>query len=783
MATIMQLKKFASKRSACLLGQGTPVQAASKKKAKEKVVDNDGLDSSVRELVNQGLWSDAVGKLEQLVASDQTPGRNEAWLAFGYLYTGKANELKALDKKVETMPVNDKDPNAKILVEVFAMTIQGKFDDADKLFGSLKDENADPLAEFARACVALKKGNAKQAAEYCEKVVGLCPNFAWGYRTLGFIQDKSLKNPDLAKTAYQRALAAEPSFKDVRSLLVDVLLSKNDFDGAIAVAKEAIELYPKDAGNYYRLSQIYQQQWRLIEALAELQKAVRLAQDDPRFYRAMASIYRYQDKMNDAISEQQKAVELSKDKAFELIELASLQDQDQKFIAAIDSLKAAVKDSPSNAIAQQKLVALLKKENRNDELIAEFNREIELEPKAEPLRLAIADAYKQAGKIDEAVEQLKVAANLEQTDPRPHREIAKIELARKNYQAAAKSYTRALNISLGSHAADAGSVEDLVALGFCYANNDDYSQAETAFTTAFAMLQLGTSTGLQSPVNPSDILRSLSSVFFTEGRYREAVMNLETGVIPYDKDNDQKKLDQLMCAEAKALRDHGGDSLKDLQASFAALDHSAQLNHLLPYIDTFAKLGKKELLLECIKKFSDNELKEQCPLALASAYLAEDKAKDAREIISKVIEDKKSDQEIMAVAYLELAQSDIKDGDHKAAKEALQKAISSNGKDFNALVELSRLYLSDKQTTEAQQAAQRALDVNLYCVPAHICLADAYLQANKLKEAEASFAKAAELNPSSIEAHKGLLSVYQKQSKASDAAREQEIISNLSKNS
>jgi tetratricopeptide (TPR) repeat protein len=793
MAAIMQsknhpLKRFTSLVVAALALAATftiggampqPVEAAAGKKT--AAVDLDGLNAGVRPFVNKGRWAEATSRLEELIAADEKVERNQAWLAFAYLYTGKHNELKELGKKAQSMPADESDPNAKTIVAAFALTSQGKLEEAQKLLAGVRpDEKGDALLEFARACVALKKGNAAQAAEYCEKVVGLCPNFSWGYRTLGFIQDKSLKNADLAELSYEKALAIEPDFKDVRGLLVDLFLSQNDFDEAIATSQEAIKLFGKDAGNYYRLAQIYQQQWRLIEALAQLKKSVSLDKSDPRFYRAMASIYRYQGKMTEAIANQQHAVELSKDKAFELIELAALQSENQNVSGAIESLKTALKESPTNTVAHQKLVGLLKKEGRLDDLISEFKRAVELNPKLEPLRLNLADALKQSGKIDEAVAELKEAANLEQTDPRPHREIAKIELKRKNFQSAAKSYTRALNISLGSRAADSGSVEDLIALGFCYASNNDYMQAETAFTTGFAMLQLGATTGLQSNVNPSDILRSLSAVFFTEGRYREAVVNLETGVIPFDKDAEQKKLDQLMCSECKALRDRNADSLKELAGSFAALDHAGQLANLPGYIDTLFRLGKKDLTVETVKKFSESELKEKCPLVLAAGWLAEDRVKEARELISKVIEEKK-DQETTASAYVELAHALLKDADRKSATEALQKAAENNPKDFGALVELGRSLLTDKKNQEALQSAQRALDVNPYCVPAHLLLGDAYMSMEKFKEAEAAFLKATELYPTSIEAHKGLLSVFQKLSRTAEAAREQEIISNLSK--
>ena len=52
--------------------------------------------------------------------------------------------------------------------------------------------------------------------------------------------------------------------------------------------------------------------------------------------------------------------------------------------------------------------------------------------------------------------------------------IGAIQLQRRDFPAAQRAYTHALNINPGS-------VEDLVVLGYTYAANNDYMQAETAF--------------------------------------------------------------------------------------------------------------------------------------------------------------------------------------------------------------------------------------------------------------------------------------------------------------
>src|SRR5205823_4847956 len=116
-------------------------------------------------------------------------------------------------------------------------------------------------------------------------------------------------------------------------------LLRNDFDGALDVALSGIKAAPHDSGNYYRLAQIYLQQWRLKEALAQLDKAITLAPEDARYHRSRASILRFQGQLNSAIAEQQKAVDLGKDRGFELVELAALNLEAGNSNRAADNLK------------------------------------------------------------------------------------------------------------------------------------------------------------------------------------------------------------------------------------------------------------------------------------------------------------------------------------------------------------------------------------------------------------------------------------------------------------
>ncbi len=107
-----------------------------------------------------------------------------------------------------------------------------------------------------------------------------------------------------------------------------------------------------------------------------------------------------------------------------------------------------------------------------------------------------------SGKIADAEKEYVEAANLDGSDPEPHRQMGALKIKLGEFGAAAKEYTRALNINPSS-------VPDLVSLGYCYAENDDYMQAEVRYVTALALQQLLVQ-NIDVTSERLDIMRSLA---------------------------------------------------------------------------------------------------------------------------------------------------------------------------------------------------------------------------------------------------------------------------------
>lgn len=733
-----------------------------------------GLDATTLKLANTGDWPAVITRLESLTAAETQPSRNDGWLAFAYMFQGKCAELKAFAEKVSGYKGGAGDQVAAQVTQAFNLICDGKLDDADKILKKLDSDNErDVLVNFALAAAAGKRGQAADAVDYCRKVVVMSPDFAWGFRTLAFIEDRWLKDLPKAESDYQKAISLEPDFQEARDLLVDVRLVQNNFDGAVDAATTGIKRYPRDPKNYYRLAQIYIQQWRLREALVQLQKAISLNPKEAKYHRSRATILRYQGQLDEALKEQQFAVDLSKDKSFELIEMASLNIMAGNANRAADNLRDALRLDPDNAAAHQKLVQLLSQEKRYDDLVDEFKRALERKPKESSLHLGLARALKQAGKIEAATTEFKEAANLNNKDPQPHREMAQILIARKDYDAAAKEYTRALNINPSS-------VEDLVSLGFCYAQNEDYLQAEAALVTAIALQQLS-GPQANATVSHLDLMRSLAALLLEEGRYADAASQLEA-VCASNKTAAQSPYDQFLLAEAKALRDRTTSAAKDLIAAYDKLPAGQQEQQKYALLDSLLTAGKADIALESIAKLPAAEKPDvQLLTDNSRAWQWKNDLQKAQSLASDAAAVTGVDNDKACDAQLQLARVLLARGDYAGADACVQKALGFSAKSFAAYELSGRILLKKSDYGQAIASGKRALEINPYFTNAYLLVGDASAAAGKWTDAADSYKKAVELYPGLLDAHKALLEAYKKLARKDEAQKEEEQIAQIEK--
>jgi tetratricopeptide (TPR) repeat protein len=740
----------------------------------EKKTADIGLDAKTLQLINRGDWKGAIARLQTL---PQPSAVAQGWLAFAYMFQGQCDDLTKLNDTVQADA--KKDPLYSQLVLAFNLTCRNKLEEAVKILSDLpKGAGNDVLSNFGRAAVSGKMGKSAMAMHFVQKAVNDAPNFGWGFRTLGYMQERWFKDMSSAQENLEKALAISPTFGEARDMLVDAKLSSNDFDGAIDVAQAGIKADPREANNYYRLAQIYIQQWRLKEALLQLDRAIAIAPDDARFRRSRSSILRHRGQLNDAIAEQQKAVDLSKDKAFELVQLAALNIQAGNTNRAADNLRDALKLDPDNQAAHQKLTQILTQEKRYADLAEEYQRAIARKPKAADLHLGLARALKFAGKIDEAGIHFIEASNLDPNDPQPHREMGALHIEKKDLPAAAKEYTRALNLNPSS-------AEDLVALGYVYAQSDDFLRAEAAFMTALALQQLTPPSGPAAAAARIDVIRALAALLLEEGRYGDSASQWEA-IVALTKKIGANPLDDFYLAESKMLRDRSGAAAKAVLPAFDALTEEQKRQQRGAFIEALLQIGQTEIAQTFIAQSPESVRKEDPTMLRYQAAIMRVKndlaaAEQTAQQAVNMATERNADSNVLSDALTELAQIQFAKGDLPAADATIAKAITADARSYMALEIAGRIHLKRGDKARAIDDAKKSLEINPYWAQSYLLLGDAEAQSNNFKEALAQYKKAAELYPGLLEAHKSLLTSYRKLAMTDDIKREEEAISQMEK--
>jgi tetratricopeptide (TPR) repeat protein len=781
-----------------------------------------GLSPKLLTLINQGKWKEFQAALEASTKDSKGGTREQAWLAFTYMFRNQCEPLKALSE--QTKGAESDNVNA-IVIQSFELLCEKKPVDSEKTLQSIPaSAMSDAFVNFAFAASAGKQGKAAAAVTYSERTTELAPDFAWAYRTTGFLQRNLLKDNAAAEKSYAKAFAIEPLLTEAGNVLIDLRLAHNDFDGAIDVAKEEIAAAPTQPENHDRLAQIYTKQWRLRDAKNELQDAIALAPDNPKYYRSKAAILRYQGNFADAIADQQKAASLSTSKVFDLLELSSMESMAGRENDAVDHLKQVLAAEPGNVPAAYQLEQLLIKSGRFDDLVTELKALIDKDKTNEMLRIRLGNALVASGKLDQAIDAYKEAANLNQSDPEPHRKIGAIKIMQKDFTSAAKEYTRALNIN-------SNSVPDLVALGFCYGQTDDYLQAEAAFVTALALHQLTQPPESTVPPTRQDIMRALATLLFEEGRYADAASQFGT-VCGMSKASDAQPLDQFMLAQATALRDRTSTSFKALADYFDKLTDQDKAQQQINLVDTFLHGDKVEEAVKYLSTLNPkvtadmlnkvdaqtaapDKATKDAPSTSQPAGASDSKTDVTMNDARKLAESEKADREALLYicwsrvwrakkdfdraeraakqaiaisgqdgmplsdAYCELGEVSLAKGNVDDAAKNARSALQVNLKSFRAYDLLGRIAMKRGAYKEAIEQANKSLELNPYYTEGYLLLGDAQAASGDLKNACSNYQKAANLYPGLLQTHQSLLSVLKKLQMTEDAKREESTIAQL----
>jgi tetratricopeptide (TPR) repeat protein len=152
---------------------------------------------------------------------------------------------------------------------------------------AIDGEPNNPLYHFNLSRVLASIGNFERCAEEAEAVVKLVPDWVPGIIQVAEAY-AFLARPDVALTALERSLVANPACPDLWNAKAFGLLNSQRQDEAFVAALKTIELEPSYALWWKRLATFYWSRGDLSEAEGASRKAIELDQGDPEAYETLA---------------------------------------------------------------------------------------------------------------------------------------------------------------------------------------------------------------------------------------------------------------------------------------------------------------------------------------------------------------------------------------------------------------------------------------------------------------------------------------------------------------
>jgi tetratricopeptide (TPR) repeat protein len=351
---------------------------------------------------------------------------NEKWDGQTYYISAKvsadpgqvAKAIKELQqdpekiKEVETL----KNQNDEIIKELKMLREELKASKEVKMTGenreyeaAVKKLNANDW--YKEGTISAKAGKYRDAISYYDKAIDADLKFVNAYAARAWAYNRILDFQS-ASQDFSRAL-------DLRSNSPNILLDRaamyitgtNEFNKAQADIDQAIKLKPDNARAYQIRAIMYLNTNKLLTALDDCNKALELNPNFYDTYATRANVYREMKRYDDALKDYQKYIEINPNFADVYANRGLTYRNLKKYDEALRDLNKALELHPYFWRARHWRGLVYYDLKKYGEAIQEFSKTIELKNNYADAYY-VSFCYKNIGKLDESLNDLKKAAQL-----------------------------------------------------------------------------------------------------------------------------------------------------------------------------------------------------------------------------------------------------------------------------------------------------------------------------------------------------------------------------------
>ncbi|MBN1222941.1 MAG: tetratricopeptide repeat protein [Candidatus Aminicenantes bacterium] len=291
--------------------------------------------------------ANAIGLIQESLRLK--PGNPDALAQMGSLYSKMRQYDKASEYYTQALGV---DPdNFRTAYELGVSYIKlNKPDQAVAPLEQSTQKNPDfPDAYYNLGLAYQSLDQLENAARAFEEFVKINPGPAWtGLNQLGSIY-MELNQYEKAVTAFEEVIKTNPD--DLKAHYNMALAHDNlrNYDQAAVHYRKLIELNPKDSGSYYNfLFRLYDKAGDFENAILVSQEIIDLAPDNPQNHYNSGYAYLKKEDYANALSAFQKALELNPGFDLAYFQIGFVHFKQQKYAEAIDALTKFTELKPDN---------------------------------------------------------------------------------------------------------------------------------------------------------------------------------------------------------------------------------------------------------------------------------------------------------------------------------------------------------------------------------------------------------------------------------------------------
>lgn len=269
----------------------------------------------------------------------------------------------------------------------------------------------------------------------------------------------------------------------------EYFMEKDEFTRAIDFFQEANQLDAKNIKAQTGLSEALALdgnnelvKGNVTIARERFERALRYNPKNSPAYFGLAEIYADQDKATEAVANYEKALANDKDLTEIYVPLGILYYQQGEIAKAEDLLTKAMAISPNDAETQYFLGLIRYSQNRNQEALVAFNKAKTLDPTSAEAFYQAAETQVRLNKASDAIEDYKKAIAL-----KPNYFDATLGLGSAYFEM--ENYTEAVNSYKQAERLKNDNIEVLVNLGDAYRLMGNYNDAEAKYNLATVFIE------------------------------------------------------------------------------------------------------------------------------------------------------------------------------------------------------------------------------------------------------------------------------------------------------